>query len=162
VDPRSFRLLVLRSHYRSPLEVTRETTADAEKALDRLDTFARTHADARGAEPDAAALDRFRELMDDDLKTPQSMALVFDLVNRANADGDRAAAAAAFEICGALGLELRTEVGEVPDDVLALARLRDEARAAKDWARADALRDDIQSQGYVVEDTPDGTKVRPT
>jgi cysteinyl-tRNA synthetase len=47
----------------------------------------------------------------------------------------------------------------VPDDVLALAHQRDEARAARDWAAADRLRDDIVARGYRVEDTPGGTRV---
>jgi cysteinyl-tRNA synthetase len=60
-----------------------------------------------------------------------------------------------------VGLELHAEEGEVPDEIRELARQRDEARAAKDWARADALRDQIVAAGYVVEDTPAGTEVRP-
>ena len=103
---------------------------------------------------------RFREVMDDDLGTPAAMALLFDLVRRANADGDEAAAAAAFEIAGAVGLELRSESGEVGDDALALAARRDEARAAKDWAAADALRDELVAMGYEVADTPSGTELR--
>jgi cysteinyl-tRNA synthetase len=94
--------------------------------------------------------------------------LVFDLVRRANvlmADGDgRSAAplaAAVREITGAVGLELRAEGGDVPAEILGLARRRDEARAAKDWATADDLRGQIASAGYVVEDTPGGTVVRP-
>jgi cysteinyl-tRNA synthetase len=106
--------------------------------------------------------------MDDDLDTPRATALVFDLVRQANqllgsGDADAAAplAAAALEITGALGLELHAEGGEVPDAIQELARQRDEARAAKDWVHADALRDRILAAGYVVEDTPGGTEVRP-
>jgi cysteinyl-tRNA synthetase len=161
-DARAYRLLVLRSHYRAPIEVTKETVADAEKALKRLDSFARRFASSVGdAVPDADALDRFRALMNDDLGTPAAIALLFDLVARANKDDDLAAAAAAIEIAGAVGLELRSEAGEVGDDALEIARQRDEARAGKDWARADALRDDLVAMGYDVEDTPDGTQIRP-
>jgi cysteinyl-tRNA synthetase len=106
--------------------------------------------------------------MDDDMQTPAATGVLFDLVRRANAaldGGDVAAAgpaaAAAFEIAGALGLELRAEVDTVPDEVVGWARERDEARAGKDWARADALRDRITGAGYVIEDTASGTVVRP-
>jgi cysteinyl-tRNA synthetase len=167
-DPRAYRLLVLGSHYRSPIDVTDDNLRAAERSLDRLDTFARRAAELGVAEPDAEALERFRAAMDDDLDTPKAMALVFDLVRRANAllgDGDAEAAAplaaAVLEIAGAVGLELHAEEGEVPDEIRELARQRDEARAAKDWARADALRDQIVAAGYVVEDTPAGTEVRP-
>jgi len=168
-DPRAYRLLVLRSHYRSPIDVTDETLRDAERSLQRLDTFARKAAELGvTAEPDHDALDRFRAAMDDDLDTPRATALVFDLVRRANpllGRGDAEAAgplaAAALEITAALGLELHSEGGEVPEAIRELARQRDEARGAKDWARADALRHQIEAAGYVVEDTPAGTEVRP-
>jgi cysteinyl-tRNA synthetase len=88
------------------------------------------------------------------------MALLFDLVRRANASDDVAAGAAAFEICRAVGLELHTDAGDVDDDAAALARERDDARAARDWARADALRAELQARGYEVEDTASGTQLR--
>jgi cysteinyl-tRNA synthetase len=167
-DPRAYRLLVLRSHYRSPIDVTDDSLRDAEAALERLDTFARATASFDPASPDGAALDRFRAAMDDDLDTPAAMAVVFDLVRRANTllgSGDTAGvaplAAAVREMTGALGLEMRASGGEVPPELLDLARQRDEARADRDWATADALRDEIKSQGYIVEDTPAGTVVRP-
>ncbi len=170
-DPRAYRLLVLRSHYRSPIDVTDDSLRDAEAALDRLDAFARraTSVDAlAGAAPDADALGRFRAAMDDDLQTPTATGLLFDLVRRANValdagDAGTAApyAACVFEIAGALGLTLGAEAASAPDEVVAWAAERDAARAAKDWARADALRDQITAAGYVVEDTPAGAVVRP-
>ena len=92
---------------------------------------------------------------------PVGVATLFDAVKRANADDDLAAAAAAVEIAGVLGLELRGGSAEVPDEVLARARARDEARAAKDWPTADRLRDELTAEGWVVEDTAAGTVVRP-
>ena len=168
-DPRAYRLLVLRSHYRSPLEVTRATTDDASAALRRLDAFARRAATAGlDAAPDVVSIDAFRAAMDDDLDTPAAMALVFGLVTRANAAldaGDVATAAplaaAVLEICDAVGLVLDAGGADVPADVLARARARDDARAAKDWAAADALRDALVADGWIVEDTADGTQVRP-
>ena len=179
-DPRAYRLLVLQSHYRSPIDVTDSTLRYAERSLGRLDAFARrAEASPEPApepaagpepqtEPDAGAIAGFREAMDGDLDTPRATALVFDLVRRGNAlldAGDPVAAgplaAAVREITGALGLELHTEGGEVPADILDLARQRDEARAAKNWSAADTLRDQIVAAGYVVEDTQTGTVVRP-
>ena len=161
-DPRAFRLLVLRAHYRSPMDVGDDSLRDAESAVAKLDGFARRFAGRiEGVEPDAAVLERFRTAMDDDLRTPTAVATLFDAVGRANADDDLASAAAALEIAGVLGLELREEAGDVPDDVLARARARDEARAAKDWAAADQIRDELTGAGWVVEDTAEGTTVRP-
>jgi cysteinyl-tRNA synthetase len=159
-DPRAYRLLVLQSHYRAPIEVSKDTAAAAAKALERLDTFARRFIAAQGGAADDAALERFRERMDDDLDTPAAMALLFDLVRRANADDDERAAATAFVIADAVGLPLRTASGDVGDDAHELARRRDEARAQRDFALADALRDQLQQLGYEVSDTPSGTALR--
>ena len=171
-DGRAYRLLVLQAHYRSPIDVTDDSLRNAEAALARLDAFARRAATAdalAGAAPDAEALDLFRAAMDDDLQTPAATGLLFDLVRRANGAldaGDAGAAgplaAAATEIAGALGLELRAEAASVPGEVLGWARERDEARASRDWPRADALRDRITAAGYVIEDTAAGTVVRPS
>jgi cysteinyl-tRNA synthetase len=165
-DPRSYRLLVLRSHYRSPIEVNETSVADAVAALERLDAFARRTRDL-AAEPEPAAVAAFREAMDRDLDTPAVTSQIFDLVRRANSlldGGDEVAAApyaaAVREIAGAVGLALRADADEVPSAVADLARRRDEARAAKDWATADALRDELQAQGWRVEDGPGGTEVR--
>ena len=178
-DPRAYRLLVLRSHYRSPLEVTRVTTDDASAALRKLDGVARSVREAGllahdllgngsvSTSPDPTAMVAFRAAMDDDLDTPAVVALVFGLVsqvNRALADGDPDAAAplaaAIFEICRAVGLELDAGGEPIPAEITALAARRDAARAARDWAGADAVRDELQAAGWIVEDTPSGTRVR--
>jgi cysteinyl-tRNA synthetase len=166
-DPRAYRLLVLRAHYRSPIDVSDETLRSNEAALERLDAFARNTA-TLGGEPDPTALESFCEAMDDDLDTPRAVAAMFDLVKAANsalAGGDEAAAAPAAaavrEIATALGLVLRATTGEVPADIIAKAGERDARRASKDYAGADALRDEIVAAGFVVEDTAAGTVVRP-
>jgi cysteinyl-tRNA synthetase len=169
-DPRAYRLLVLRAHYRTPLEISVATTDDASAALKKFDSLARSLADADlpSVPGDAEALERFRTAMDADLDTPRVVALLSEIRRRANTAldmEDRAEAAslgAAFlEIAGALGLVLDAGGDEVPAEVLAVARQRDDARAAKDWAQADALRDQLVADGWVVEDTPSGTQVRP-
>jgi cysteinyl-tRNA synthetase len=166
-DPRAYRLLVLRAHYRSPVEVTQATTDDATEALAKLDAFARRAAEWPTMDAPDDELDAFRAAMDDDLDTPKVVAQLFTLVRRANTaadagDVDTAAplAAAVRELTSAVGLELRAGGGEVPSDVLEQAAQRDQARADKDWANADRLRAEIEAAGFVVDDTPDGTVVR--
>jgi cysteinyl-tRNA synthetase len=167
-DPRAYRLLVLQSHYRSPLEVTEATIGAAEASLDRLDAFARRVRELPEVDADLATLDRFRERMDDNLDTPAVCAQVFGLVtdvNRLLDEGDVGSAAplvgAWREILSALGLEVRADAGEVPPEVLALAHQRDEARRAKDWGRADEPGERNTAAGFVAQDTPDGTVVLP-
>ncbi len=168
-DPRAYRLLVLRSHYRTPVEVTHATTDDASAALRRLDAFARRASNAGlDGKPDGPSIEAFRVAMDSDLDTPAAVALLFGLVGQANTAldaGDNVSAAplavAAFEICRAVGLVLNSGGEEVPTEILERAKARDEARASKDWAAADAIRDELTAAGWLVEDTADGTQVRP-
>ncbi len=166
-DPRAYRLLILRSHYRSPIEVTDATMVDAEAALERLDAFARRTA-ALDGRPDEAVLDAFRAVMADDLDTPGGVDLLFRQVREANTALDRgdqaaatAAAGAAREIATALGLELRSSTSEVPAGIQALVDERQVARAARDFATADRLRDELTAAGWTVEDSADGPVARP-
>jgi cysteinyl-tRNA synthetase len=165
-DPRAYRMVLLQSHYRSPVKITQENVDGAVKALAGLDAFAARAASLPNHAPDAATIDAFRAAMDDDLDTPKATALLFDTVRAANsaidaADIDRAAplAAAAHEIAATFGLELKGAV-EVPDDVAAKAAALDAARGAKDFAAADALRAELQAEGWTVETTKSGTTVR--
>jgi len=167
-DPRAYRLLVLRSHYRSPIEVNQTNAEDASASLRKLDEFSRRAAELPPVEADVEALDEFRRLMDNDLNTPGAVDLLFTLVRRGNKamaiDDDQSAAsyaAAVGEICKAVGLELEgADLRPIPDDMLALASERDQARDARDWGRSDALRQQLQERGYIVEDGPAGTQLR--
>ncbi|MDQ1441415.1 MAG: cysteinyl-tRNA synthetase [Acidimicrobiaceae bacterium] len=167
-DPRAYRLLVLQAHYRSPLTVTATTLSAAAAGMERLDAMARRFPDARtGVAPDAAGLDRFRVRMDDDLGTVQATAELFDLVKRANTLADQGQpaaaqplAAAVYEMCQAIGLEIGAESAALDEDASALAVARDEARARGDYAAADAIRAQLQADGWIVEDTPGGTVIR--
>jgi cysteinyl-tRNA synthetase len=180
-DARAYRLLVLRSHYRSPIEITPDTVAQAEAQVTRLDELARRFDldDPLAATPFVRdpgttgvperdeAVARFRAAMDDDLDTPGALAGVFELVRRANtvADGSgtdaaRPLAAAVVEICAAMGLRLRRGSGELDSETAGLVAERDDARARRDFARADAVRDELTGRGWLVEDTPAGTRVR--
>jgi cysteinyl-tRNA synthetase len=159
--PRAFRLQVLQSHYRSPIVVNETTLAANAAAVERLDTFAREFAGARGSEPDPVAVERFTRAMDDDLDTPAATALAFEWVRRARGEKDGGLAAAVFEVFErALGLPLDSAGRAVPAAVAARAAERDAARARRDWARADAIRAELQAEGWTVEDGPGGTVVR--
>ncbi|MFT6292175.1 MAG: cysteinyl-tRNA synthetase [Ilumatobacter sp.] len=164
-DQRAYRLVLLQSHYRSPVKLGQAGIDQAVASLAGLDAFARRAVDVAIAEPDAATLDAFRAAMEDDLDTPKTMALVFDTVRAANAsidagDATGPAVAAVMEICSALGLELSAGGGDVPADAAAKAAALDQARANKDYAGADAIRADLQADGWTVETTKDGTTVR--
>ena len=165
-DPRSFRLLLLQAHYRSPVSVDAELATSAERALAGLDAFARRAAPvaAAGARPRRARRGS-ASAMDDDLDTPGAMAVVFDTVRRANAAldaGDRGRARWSPR-CGRWPTPSASSSGgadEVPADVAERAAALDAARAAKDYAAADAIRAELQAAGWIVETTAAGTTVR--
>ncbi|MDQ1392974.1 MAG: cysteinyl-tRNA synthetase [Acidimicrobiaceae bacterium] len=167
-NPRAYRLLVLQAHYRSPLTVTPKTLSSAEQGMERLDALARRFPDARTAVvPDAAALDRFQARMDEDLGTVQAIAELFDLVKRANTLADQGnvgaaqpLAAAVYEMCRAVGLEIGGSSVAPGEDASAQAAARDVARRRGDYAEADAIRGQLQADGWIVEDTPEGTVIR--
>ena len=164
-DPRAYRMVLLQSHYRSPVKITQDGIDGAVKALAGLDAFAARTAGLAGESPDTDVLAEFRSAMDDDLDTPRATALLFDTVRRANAaldaDAPEAAslAAAAHVIAATFGLELGGAV-DVDPEALAMASALDAARAAKDFATADSLRAQLQDAGWTVETTRDGTTLR--
>ncbi|HJL77487.1 MAG TPA: cysteine--tRNA ligase [Acidimicrobiales bacterium] len=170
-DPRALRLLVLQTHYRKTMEIGEATLATATAALERLDGFARRIAGSdlpdSAADPDAVG--RFRTAMDDDLGTAAAMAVVFDAVRDANRALDAedetsaaALAAAVFELTGVLGLRLGGATSRRGDDgtIDELVAARSTAKAAKDYAEADRIRDDLTARGIVIEDSATGTTWR--
>jgi cysteinyl-tRNA synthetase len=167
-DPRAYRMLLLQTHYRSPVKVGQDNIDSSVKSLANLDGF--TDRMAKAALPamsaDSEVLAKFRELMDNDIDTPNAMAIIFDTVRRANIaieSGDTATCAAlataVHEMCNALGLMLRSG-DDVDAAIVDRAQQLDAARVAKDFATADAIRIELQAAGYVVETTKAGTRVR--
>jgi cysteinyl-tRNA synthetase len=168
-DWRALRLAMIQTHYRRAADLGEVELTAAARAIERLDALFR-RADAAGvthdAAADAATLDAFRAAMHDDFDTAHGLAVVFEAArdaNRAIDDGDfdRAATllAAVDELLDVLGLvKSDAEGGSGGDaEIDALVRERDEARAARDFTRADALRDELTARGIKLEDTPTGT-----
>ena len=169
---RAFRLLVLQTHYRKTMEVNADLMASARAACQRLDALAR-RANVLSRPPesvgagdlDESAVNAFNATMDDDLGTPQAVAAIFETLRRANAALDRGAddaqalAATVINLAGALGVAVDAAGREADAGDAAIEDLvarRQAAREARDWATADALRDELSALGVVVEDTPAG------
>ena len=169
------RYFLLTAGYRMPLNYTVELLNSCKASLERLYTC-RDNLDfliknAKGesnllAEKAAAAKVKFNTAMDDDLNTPDALAAVFELVKDINtlgadasADALKTAATTFDELTGVLGLLYNRKTDEIPAEVMDLVNQRAEAKKAKDWPTADALRAKITEMGYVVEDTPQGPKV---
>ena len=166
-DPRAYRMLLLQTHYRSPVRVGQDNIDASVKAVGSIDGFfARMAEVSNNATADEATLQSFRTAMNNDLDTPGATALMFDTIRKANAALDvkddalaGALAGAVKEMCVAFGLQVNA-FAEVSTDIAEKAIQLDAARAAKEFATADALRNELQAAGYVVETTKEGTKVR--
>ncbi len=165
--PRAFRLLVLQTHYRRAMEINDDQLRAAAAAVDSLDNLVRRARVSGVGDAPPRDVPQFVAAMDDDLNTPEALATVFSLAKEANAaidagdlDGAASLVATVKELAGVLGLEIGVEE-DVSDDerreIEARVAARNEARANKDWATADAIRDELKARGIELEDTPNGT-----
>ncbi len=168
---REIRYLLLTAHYRETFNFTLAGLDAARAALGRIDECAgklRELAAGASAGPDAALAERFRQVMDEDLNISGGWGVVFDWVrdtNRRIASGtltpaEAASALAAWSLVDAvLGVGGKAEA-ETPPELLALLEERQAARKAKDFKRSDAIRDELKSRGWAIEDTPKGPKLK--
>ncbi len=175
-DPLVIRYALGAAHYRSSLDISDRAFDEAQAALDRIRTFLDRAARQLGDVVDTASpevVDAFAAAMDDDLGVPQALAVVHETVRTGNAAldaGETDAAATAYRrvrtMTGVLGIDpsapewqqdAGTEASALDALVQTMITQRADARAAKDWAAADRVRDAIAAAGITLEDTPDGT-----
>ena len=177
VRPIELRYYLLAPHYRSTIEFTDAALDEAGVAYRRLESFVRRAAERVGADAGKSLLcAEFTDALDDDLGTPAAVAAIHETVRHGNsalADGDDAAVAGALgsvrAMLGVLGLDpldpqwatggSDEQLTHVTDGLVSLAlEQRQAARARKDFAAADAIRDQLTTLGVSVEDTPQGPR----
>jgi cysteinyl-tRNA synthetase len=168
---REIRYLLLTAHYRETFNFTLEGLQGARASLTRIDeclTKLRELAGNTKATADSPLVSEFSAALDDDLNISGAWGAIFEWVrdtNRRLAENtiDPAAAAAALatweKLDSVLGLGAPKGV-EVPVQITALVEARQAARKAKDFKRADALRDELKAKGWVIEDTPKGARAK--
>ena len=176
--PQAVRYLLGSAHYRSDIQWSDDALADAEASYSRIENFLERADEIAPAGADAAVPAAFAAALDDDLAVPRALAALHESVragNAALADGDKAA----LETAAGEVRAMTRVLGLSPDDfaaagagadgalrpvvdalVPAMLTARDEARARKDYAEADRLRDALAAAGVVVEDTPAGPRWR--
>ena len=173
---REIRYVLVNAHYRQGLNFAFTALEDARKSLERIDTCVdQLEAKASGSTPDAQvpefavkALEDFTAAVNDDLNTPKAFAAVFELVRASNAaiatlsPSEAVAIINVFrrmdEVLGVIFFE-KKEKEEVPEEILAILNERAAARAAKNWAESDRLRDELAAKGWIVKDSRDGQSV---
>lgn len=169
------RYYLVTPHYRSTIEFSEVALAEAVSAYRRIEAFVRRVVQRAGAVQPGSVSAEFEAALHDDLSTPQAIAAVHNVLHEGNVALDagddsaaRAAAASVRSMTGVLGLDpldeqwsedagtddaARRALSELVDD---LVERRQQARAGRDFATADELRDRLESSGIAVEDTPDG------
>lgn len=170
------RYFLISSHYRSPINYSLEIIEQCRSALDRLYTcresldFAIKNAADVEDDNELIALinsrrEQFIKAMDDDLNTADGIAAVFELVKDINTkildknvskNVCETAAKVFDELCGVLGILYNRKSNDLDAEIEELIEKRQQARAAKDWATADKIRDDLKARGIILKDTPQG------
>jgi cysteinyl-tRNA synthetase len=169
------RLALLSAHYRQPLDWSGETIESARKMLDRLYGAIRGIDVSAGERSATEPPGKVLAALKDDLNTPKAMAEIFNLakmLNKADDEAERSRLAteilAAGDLLGLLQNDPEDwfagsdDAALSPDDIQTLIARRNEARAEKDFAAADAIRDELASKGVSIEDGPGGTRWRRT
>nr|MCR5689488.1 cysteine--tRNA ligase [Clostridiales bacterium] len=173
-------MLMVASHYRSPIDYSLDSIEQCKASLTRLHTcrdsldFALRNA-VDGEEPQAVrdmiakARTDFRAAMDDDLNTADAMGVVFELVRNINKNvltdapvraSVEDSAAVFDELTGVLGIVYGRKEEDSDAEIDELIAKRAEARKNKNWAEADRIRDELNAAGIILEDTPQGVKWR--
>lgn len=174
-DLEVLRLFLISSHYRSPINFSKEVMDQNKHALERLyNTKDRLEGALKAAKPgsdpdfdqDIQQLkEEFCQAMEDDMNTADALSKLFDLSKRINQgineeiglESLKGAQESYLSLAKVLGL-LYKEEDQAEEEVLKLIKEREEARKNKDFARADALRDQLLEMGIAIEDSRDGTK----
>lgn len=179
-DLQILRFFMLNAHYRSPLNFSEELMQSSKNALERivnaveqlkflLSSAAKkemTETEAQSMAEVGGYVEKFEDAMDDDFNTADAIAAIFELVRFANTNAgedssrefDEKLLETICTLCDVLGLIVEKEAEDLNADIEALIEERQAARKAKDFKRADEIRDELLSRGIVLEDTREGVK----
>jgi cysteinyl-tRNA synthetase len=174
------RFFMLSAHYRSPLNFSDTLVESAKNSLERILTAMGRLEDAMKSAPDREANEAEKELlakmeeyvtkyenaMEDDLNTADAISVIFEMVKLSNsslsADSAKSVIEKVYEtigkLCDILGIITKVEAEILDSDIEALIEERQAARKAKNFARADEIRDTLAAQGIILEDTREGVK----
>ncbi len=150
-------------HYRQPIEFDGDRLTEAAARVERIREAARGLAPGDSPPWSAPLRERFFAALAEDFNTPAALAAVFDWVREANRSPSAVGGADLHEMLSVLGLENLLEVSatEAPPEVNELSEARELARAARDYAEADSLRERIRALGWDVRDGPEGPELLP-
>ena len=179
-DLQVLRFFMLNAHYRSPINFSREIMESSKSALERIVTavsnlkhLSETAGVDQASEQETALLEEMKtyrkkleDAMDDDLNTADAISAIFELVKFANTHGGETSSREfvervrkeIIELSDILGLIVEKEEENLDDAIEKLIQERQAARKARDFKRADEIRDELLAQGIILEDTREGVK----
>lgn len=182
-DYEVIRFFMLSAHYRSPINFSKDLMESASSALERIYTcidtlkFLKKTASGEDARPEEIPVleavngykQKFIDAMDDDLNTADAISVIFEIVSEVNKNITSASEPSEYlieyilsvfdELGSVLGILGRKEKETVPDEVKEMLEERKNARADKDWAKSDLIRDKLKDFGYSVKDTAQGQQL---
>ena len=168
-DPIAIRYLFLTAHYRKEMNFSFQSLDGAQNALrelrSRIKILRKSDLEemtAYGGGEEARILrNRFAEKINDDLNTAEGLAVLWEVIKSNIPKGDKLDSIYSFDEVLGLGLkEFEIKDTQIPENILNLVKERETARSQKEFGRADRLRNEIESQGFILEDTPDGSVVK--
>jgi cysteinyl-tRNA synthetase len=173
--PEVLRLIVLSHHYRSPIDFSENLILQHEASLERLEHFVRqldhikkTGTASREIKSALKKFDsEFQRAMEDDFKTPDALAAIFNLISRVEADiwdlNKKETAAVKKALADKLAIfKITLKTAKIPGKITKMAKKRELYRSNKQFTQADALRKEIEQLGFSIEDTPVGPLVLPS
>jgi cysteinyl-tRNA synthetase len=158
-DPLALRYLFLTAHYKDQMNFTWESLQAAQNALNNLREQIRSWEEAKGET--SAFYHKFLESANNDLNTPQAVAVMWEMVRSNTSTSSKSSDLLAMDKI--LGLDLEKYLGkplDIPHEVQKMVDQREHARANKDFSKSDDLRDEIKKLGYEVKDTPEGPRLK--
>ena len=157
-DPLSFRYLLLTAKYSAGLNFTWNSLDGAQKTLSSLRERIYEWKDTN-AEPDESILGKFRSYINDDLNTPKAIALLWKTVGLSISTAVKKATFAELDKALGLGL-IQTKEDDIPETIRILVVKREALRKEKKWNEADKVRIELESQGYRIQDTKEGSRIK--
>ena len=162
-NPIVYKLFSYSCHYRNKLNFTWDGIEAASKSLERLKNGYQIHLQGKDEVEDNIVEEyenRFHKAINDDLNMPLAMGTVWEVVRNEKKSPKLAKLLLKFDTVLGLEIDKKEEQEEIPQEILDLVEQRKQARQNKDWAKSDELRDLIQSKGYEIKDSKEGTEVK--
>jgi len=158
-EPLAYRYLCLSAHYRSPLHFSWESLKSAQNALNNL-YQAISHYPKPGKVIEAEER-KFRQAVNDDLDTPQVLAIIWDLIKSDYPEDEKMATLLEFDkVVGLDFAKTKIALSKIPSKIKKLVLEREELREQKNWSKADQIRQKINNLGFEIEDTDQGSMIK--